>query len=128
VQNRGADSVAYGYHAEVSAEGKTLNLIPTRINDNFTLYDRTGEPFIVYSAVDAIYEKTSSPLKKGDVKAGPILFSVDSRLLNSGTAALWKLRFFDYLNKEYETSFQYRPDQYVAPRYFPGSGGNAPKK
>jgi hypothetical protein len=127
VSNSGADSIAGGYRLRVDRpDGSHASIKPLLMRDGFTCTAKDGTT-IKYVEADAIYEKTSVPIKSGDKKSGPLIyFQAKNEPLPVGGDKL-TVTVLDFLGKEYsgEMILTERDSTLL---YFPGSGGKVSSK
>lgn len=130
IRNAGVDSVAINYRAKVSFGNQATNIDPTVLpDDGFTLRDKKGKAIRVFSQSDSIYEKTLIPIKRGEIKAGVLLFVINKNQIKHDIInADWTLFFDDYLGKTYEIHFHPNETENGPFKYVPGAGGSEPKK
>lgn len=134
IWNSGADSAIRGYWAKASFENHILNNIQSAMisDEGLTLHGETGKPLRIYFPSDTIYEKTTTPLTKGEFRTGIIYFEIEKgdkiKDMESARKLDWILYFTDYLGKVYEIYFKKEEGHEGSVKYFPGTGGKEPKE
>jgi hypothetical protein len=126
IWNSGADSAIRGYWTKVSFDDKVFELRPWVLPDKGLITCDKGGPKRVFTSDDALEKKTLSPIKKGEIKTGILLFIIENGIRFKDIPPKWTLYFTDYLGKVYEihTDIGQETDRDLA---VPGATGSEPK-